>query len=301
MMVTKNIIVLGFYKYVEIKDAQILGENLKSLCSDLGIKGNILLANEGINASISGTKDSIAKIKAHLTKIPKFRDLFFKEESTFEHPFKKMKVKIKSEIVAFKHEVDLKDAGTHISPKQLSDLYENGKLKPDVLILDARNDYEYEIGRFKEAIHLNINVFREFKNKIKELKKEKEKKVVMYCTGGVRCEKASAYLKNQGFKDVSQLNQGIINFSKDSPSDIWEGKCFVFDKRMVSPMNNEGETISQCLTCKNNSDFQRNCKNVDCNLFYVSCLDCESDLHGCCSEECKAGFRSLRSDLPSQK
>jgi len=289
-----KIMVLGFYKYVEIKDVEELRAKLEITCKKLKIKGNILLANEGINASISGTPSSISQIKKYLSRIPQFKDLFFKEEKTFEHPFKKMKVKMKKEIVAFKFPVNLKDSGKHISPHELADLYKEGKLKKNVVILDTRNDYEYRIGKFKEAIHLKLNVFREFQNKLNELKQHKEKKIVMYCTGGVRCEKASAYLKTQGFSDVSQLNQGIINFGKDLQSDIWEGKCFVFDKRMFSPMNSKGKTISQCLICDKNSDLQRNCKNVNCNLFYVSCLSCEDNLHGCCSEKCKAIFRKQR-------
>jgi len=289
-----KIIVLGFYKYVRIENVEKLKLGLQSTCKKLNLKGSILLAKEGINASISGSPSEISKIKSHLLTIPQFKDLFFKEEETFEHPFKKMKVKVKEEIVAFNHPINHKNAGKHISPQELSNLYQNGKLKENVIILDARNDYEYRIGKFKSAIHLNLNVFREFQNNLQELKKHKNKKVVMYCTGGVRCEKASAYLKSEGFNDVSQLNQGIIQFGKQSQSDIWEGKCFVFDKRMFSPMNSKGETISQCLICNSNSDLQRNCKNVNCNLFYVSCLNCEDKLHGCCSEGCKMIFRKQR-------
>lgn len=283
-------IVLGFYKYVKLRDVEKLKTDLKELCDNLNMRGSILLAEEGINASVSGSKESIGEFKNYLGKMSEFSDLFFKEEGTFEHPFKKMKVKVKDEIVAFKCDVDLAKTGRHISADELAELYEGGKLKENVVVLDARNDYEYQVGRFKDAIHLDINVFRDFKDKVEKLKSEKDKKIVMYCTGGIRCEKASAYLKTQGFGDVSQLNQGIIQFGKESKKGIWEGKCFVFDKRMVSGMNNEGEPISECLTCNKKCDFQRNCKNVKCNLFYVSCLDCESELHGCCSKECKKVF-----------
>jgi len=292
-----KIIVLGFYKYVEVKNVESLSQDLKSLCVSLQMKGSILLAEEGINASISGTQDAILKFKKFITNIPEFKDLFFKEESTFEHPFKKMKVKVKDEIVAFKHDVNLENAGEHISPQELSELYEDGKLKENVVVLDARNDYEYEIGKFKDAIHLDINVFRDFQDNLDKLSQYAEKKVVMYCTGGVRCEKASAFLKEKGFKDVSQLNQGIIQFGKEMPKGIWEGKCFVFDKRMVSPMNNEGNVISKCFICKKDCDFQRNCKNLDCNRFYVSCTSCEEKLHKCCSEKCKKVYSKEKEKL----
>ena len=177
---TSEIIVLGFYKYVNIENVDVFRDELHFKCSELKLKGNILLAREGINASISGTLKDISQIRKYLKKIKGFEDLFFKEEKTFEHPFRKMKVKLKKEIVAFKHKVNLKDSGKHISPQELSDLYEEGKLKENVVILDARNDYEYKIGKFKEAIHLNLNVFREFKNNLNELKHQKEKKIIRY-------------------------------------------------------------------------------------------------------------------------
>jgi UPF0176 protein len=282
---------LGFYKYISLCNVSNLAITISDFCKSYDIKGSILLAEEGINASISGTPKSIQSFKKFITSLAPFKDLFFKDEETFEHPFKKMKVKVKNEIVAFKHKVNLEKTGEHITPQQLSELYdESGKLKGNAVILDARNDYEYRIGRFKEAIHLNIKVFRDFKNQIDKISQYADKKVVMYCTGGVRCEKASAFLIEKGFKDVSQLNQGIIQFGKEITNNIWEGKCFVFDKRMASPVNNDGAIISQCFVCGKKCDFLRNCKNVACNRFYISCLECEEKFHKCCSKKCKETF-----------
>jgi len=282
-------IILGFYKYVNIKHPEKLMTILKNFCDDNDIKGTILLGQEGINASVSGIKKNINKLKKFLITIPRMKNLFFKEEESLnDHPFKKMKLKVRDEIVSFGSNVDIKNTGRHISPVEMKDLYdENGELRKDVVVIDARNDYEYKIGRFRGAIHYDLDTFREMPDKV-NFEDIKDKKVVMYCTGGIRCEKASAYLRENGVKDISQLNQGIINFGAEfrDGGGVWDGKCFVFDKRMVSSMNNEGVIVSTCKLCGNACDFLRNCKLKTCNLFYVSCYDCEQEYSKCCSREC---------------
>lgn len=280
-------IVLGFYKYVDIADVEVLADKLREFCRPESFKGTILLSNEGINASISANRDDIDSFRSFITAYDYFSDLFFKEEETYgEHPFKKMKIKIKKEIVRFEQDVDLANRGRHITAEEFVQLYDNdGNLKEDVILIDTRNDYEYEVGHFKGATHFNLQTFREFADKL-DLESLKNKKVVMYCTGGIRCEKASAYVKEQGIENVSQLNQGIIQFGKEFEKSVWQGKCFVFDKRMVSPMNSEGEPISTCYICGTESDFQRNCKYELCNRFYVSCSRCEEKLNKCCSKDC---------------
>jgi UPF0176 protein len=287
-------IVLGFYKYVEIKDGKKLAASLKDFCSNGDYKGSFWIGTEGINASVSGTRKEIDKLKTELEKHPKLKDLFYKEEtSQTGHPFKKMKVRFRNEIVGFKAPVNLKNAGKHISGEQLIELYdENGKLKKNVILLDTRNDYEYRVGKFKDAIHLDLKTFREFPEKIKGLDSLKDKKIVTYCTGGIRCEKASAYMKEQGFKNVSQLNQGIIQFTKEHPDSIWEGKCFVFDKRLTSKGKGNTEPISDCYICGKKCDFLRNCRNKACNRFYVSCIDCEKEYSKCCSKSCSKIYKT---------
>jgi len=281
-------IILGFYKYAEVKDPEKLAEELRQFCNSNFYLGTILVSHEGLNGSVSAEKSDVEALKKFLTSIPNFSDLFFKEEETDNgHPFKKMKIKVKDEIVRFDCAVDLKNTGEHISPDEFLDLYDDeGNLKENVVLLDARNDYEFEIGHFKGATHLNLQTFREFSEKV-NLEELKNKKVVMYCTGGVRCEKASAFVKERGIKDVSQLNQGIIHFGQVHPQSVWDGKCFVFDKRMTSPINTEGQAVSKCYTCGLSSDNLRNCKNLACNLFYVSCTDCEKKYDKCCSVECQ--------------
>ena len=264
-------IVLGFYKYAEIKDPQELLKALKEFCQHEFFRGTILISHEGINGSVSANRENTDALRKVLTDIPNFEDLFFKEEDTYsEHPFKKMKIKVKKEIVRFDYDVDLNNTGKHITPNEFLELYDtDGNLKENVVLLDTRNDYEFEVGRFKGATHVNLQTFRGFTDKV-NLDDLRDKKVVMYCTGGVRCEKATAYVKEQGIKDVSQLNQGIIQFGIEHQQSVWEGKCFVFDKRMVSPMNSEGEPVSNCHLCGTPSDLLRNCRNVVCNLLDFS-------------------------------
>ena len=280
-------IVLGFYKYVDIADVEVVADELRVFCQPERFRGTILLSREGINASISANRSDVDAFRIFISSYDFFSDLFFKEEETYgEHPFKKMKIKIKKEIVRFEQDVDLANRGRHITADEFIQLYDtDGNLKEDVILIDARNDYEFEVGHFKGATHFNLQTFREFADKL-DLAVLKDKHVVMYCTGGIRCEKASAYVKGLGIENVSQLNQGIIQFGKESENSVWQGKCFVFDKRMVSPMNSEGEPISKCFICGTDCDFLRNCKYELCNRFYVSCTACEEKFNKCCSKAC---------------
>lgn len=279
-------IVLGFYKYSDIDQPNILGDDLKRFCKHGNYRGIVLISREGINASFSGDRAGIDELRAFLTTT--LGELFFKEEQTLNaHPFKKLTIKVRPEIIRFDYEVSLSNAGRHISPTEFLGLYhKDGMLRDNVVMLDARNASEFELGRFKGATHLNLKSFSEFTQKV-DVDSLKGKRVVMYCTGGVRCEKASAYLVEQGIEDVSQLHQGIINFGKEFPGVAWEGRCLVFDKRMVSPLNRESKIVSRCLGCNEECDFQRNCKNADCGRLYVCCLICEERLDKCCSVQCR--------------
>lgn len=285
-------IVLGFYKYLDVEDVEALALRIREFCSARDFKGSVLLGEEGVNASVSGNREEIDELKEFL--LVEFGDLFFKEEGCGEHPFKKMKVKIKNEIVHFGESVNLANSGEHISSDEFLELYDSsGELKENVVVLDARNDYEFRVGHFKGAMELGIKRFREFPSKVDKLKGLEDKKIVMFCTGGIRCEKASAYLREKGFSDVLQLNQGIIQFGLEKPETVWEGKCFVFDKRMVSDVNQSG-TVSSCYICGKACDFLRNCRNVECNRFYVSCDDCVAEYKKCCGKECKEKINLLR-------
>ncbi|MDP3966302.1 MAG: rhodanese-related sulfurtransferase [archaeon] len=289
-MKDKDLIVILFYKFVKISDPEkFVKEHLK-FCKKLGLLGRVLVSKEGINGTVSGTKEKIEKYKDNLKKDEMFSDIVFKENSIIEMPFTKMKVKKRGEIVTFGEEVNLENTGEHIHPKILKRMYENEKPGEDFIILDARNDYEYKVGKFKDAIHLNIKNFREFPKALEKIEHLKNKRIVTYCTGGIRCEKASAYMKENGFKNVMQLKDGIINYGKNFPDTYWEGKCFVFDKRLVSEINSKGDTISNCEVCTKPCDLCRNCRNLNCDRLFISCLNCQKELNGCCSKDCLVEF-----------
>ncbi len=280
---SKDIHIILFYKYVDISSPREFAEEHLSYCKNLGVLGKVLVAGEGINGSVSGTADQIEDYKKNLQSDSRFSDIVFKEDLGLMHPFKKMIVRIKKEIVSFGLDVDLNNRGKHITPEEFLDLYNK---KEEVIILDARNNYESKVGKFKKALTPDIENFREFPKVADMLKGKKDKKIVMYCTGGIRCEKASAYLVQQGFKDVSQLSGGILEFGKKFPDSVWEGKCFVFDKRLLSKVNNNEDVIAKCEICSELCDFYRNCRNKKCNKLMIMCIYCDREMSGCCSKEC---------------
>ncbi len=284
----ENIKVILFYKFADLKNPEeFVKEHLK-FCKELGILGRVLVSHEGINGSVTGTDWQIDRYKENLRSDKRFTDITFKEEEIIEKPFTKMKVKFRKEIVTFGEKVDLGRKGDYIAPEKLKEMYDN---KEEFIILDARNDYEYKIGRFKNAIHLGIKNFRDFPSALERIENLKDKKIVTYCTGGIRCEKASSYMKERGFRNVMQLKDGILAFGKKFPDTVWEGKCFVFDKRLVQSINSNENTISECFICSAPSDLYRNCRNLDCDRLFISCLNCQKELNGCCSKECLTEFR----------
>lgn len=280
--------ILLFYKYVSIEDLAMFREQHLNACLKLGVRGRILVAPEGINGSVSGTKEQTESYKSLLCSDVRFSDILFKEDTGVMHPFRKMEIKIKKEIVAFGQDVDLSKAGTYLSPREFLEMYETegNKIGKDIIILDARNEYESRVGRFKGALLSPIKNFRDFPKVAEQLSDKKDKKIVMYCTGGIRCEKASAYLKQNGFHDVSQLHGGILTFGKEFPDTIWEGTCFVFDKRLTSAVNTEEHPLTICELCNIPCDLYRNCAEVSCDKFCTVCLTCEQTYGGCCSEKC---------------
>ncbi len=279
----EKIIIASFYKYVPIENPNSFREQHFSFCQSIRIRGRILVAEEGINGSVSGSRNQIDIYEETIKSDSRFRDIIFKEDRGLMHPFKKIVVKVKKEIVRFGQKVDLKNTGKYLAPKEFLELY---KQKEEVLILDVRNVYESRIGKFSGAYTSNINTFMEFPKTAEELISHKDKKIVMYCTGGIRCEKASAYLVEKGFKNVFQLKGGILAFGKEFPDSVWEGKCFVFDKRLLSSINNEDNPIVKCDICKVPCDLYKNCAYKTCDAYCILCLDCERTYGGCCSKNC---------------
>jgi UPF0176 protein len=280
--------VLLFYKYVQVKEPALIVQEHLDWCLQNDIKGRVFFASEGVNGTASGTIENIKKYKSHLTTFPEFKDIWFKEDDADEHVFRKMHVRLKNEIVhGDLKDVSIEHGGKRLSPGELLRLYEEGK---DFVIVDARNWYESKIGKFKNAITPPMKNFREWKKVVdKDLKNFRNKTVVTYCTGGIRCEKASAYMVERGFKDVYQLDGGIVNFIKKFPDTYWEGGMFVFDERRVVNPNSKEElkNIAQCYFCGKPTSYYINCHNVDCDRIIVSCHECKVKNDYCCSDECK--------------
>lgn len=279
-----------FYKYVQIENPDQLKETLQDLCKSLNIMGRILLGSEGINAAITGEEKSIELFESAIKEVQEFSDIDFKKTITKGHDFKKLTIRIKKEIVTSRFEgVKIEKKANYIEPKELKRALDN---KEDVILVDARNDYEYKIGRFRNAINPEIKIFREWPEAVKKLNEIKEienKKIVTYCTGGIRCEKASAYLQEQGFDNVFQLHGGIIKYGLECGDTHWEGKCFVFDNRgavSIDP-NKNADPVSQCNLCKIPSDTYHNCSVIECDKRFISCEKCFNTLQGCCSKMCR--------------
>lgn len=229
-----SIVIAAFYKFVPIKDLELLRKPMLHEMLKLEIKGTIILAEEGINGSFSGTRARMDLFYRYLKKDSRLADLNFKETFDEKNPFDKAKVKLRKEIVSLGiQELDpMKWSDSHLSPEQWHQFIQD----PEVLVLDTRNAYEYELGTFKNAIHPNTDSFREFPEFVEDhLSDKKDKKIAMFCTGGIRCEKTIAYMKEMGFEQVYQLQDGILNYIESIPAQesLWEGQCFVFDDRVA--------------------------------------------------------------------
>lgn len=287
--------VLLFYKYINLENPELFVLEHLHWCLLNNIKGRVFFAKEGVNGTVSGLVSAIEKYKSHLTSYEEFRDLWFKEDIVNENAFKKMHVRLKNEIVhGGLKEVSLNNGGKRLSPEGLLQLYQE---KKDFVIVDARNWYESRIGKFKNAITPPMKNFREWKKVVDEdLKDYKNKTVITYCTGGIRCEKASGYMVENGFKDVYQLDGGIVNFIKKYPDTFWEGGMFVFDERRVVNPNSKEELkyVAQCQFCAEPTSYYFNCHNMDCDKIIVSCRECEVENDNCCSDECRKSSKKRK-------
>ena len=274
--------VISFYKYAKIKNPGKLRDSVRKACESLGLNGRVLIATEGINGAVSGEIKNIENFKKKIKQEKVFSNLTFREQSYPKQTYHKLIVKVRDEMVCFGKKVNLRNSAKHISPKKLKEWLDKGE---DIILLDARNQYETKVGKFKNALTLPIENFRDFPLASRSLGKLKAKKIVMYCTGGVRCEKASALLKERGFKQVCQLEGGIINFVNKFPNTYFDGSCFVFDDRLVS--NVSESKISKCEICGCPSDEIINCFNLDCDKLFISCKECQKRMEKSCSDKCK--------------
>jgi len=273
-------IVTSCYKYVQIKNPEKVKKEITEICKNNSILGRILISSEGINAAFCSTNSSIKILKDYLKQELNVDN--FKDQKSAIQVYHKIVIRIRKEIVNFSAPVDFKFIGKYIEPSQLNNLYET---KKEFYIVDARNNYEFQVGHFKDAINLNINTFREFKNKIKDLSNLQDKKLILYCTGGIRCEKATAYLRQNGFSDVSHLHGGIISFENQFPNTFFKGSNFVFDNRLTTNCTNE--RIGECFRCKSKTDQYINCHNTKCDKLFLCCKKCQKKFNLCCSNSCE--------------
>lgn len=228
----RGVVVAAFYKFTRLDSFEALRAPLQQVCDGVGVNGTLLLAREGINGTIAGTRSGIDAVLAHIRGIPGCADLEWKEAAAAAMPFKRMKVRLKREIVTMGIEgIDPNHTvGTYVAPEDWNDLIS----MPDVVVVDTRNDYEFAIGSFEGALNPQTQSFREFPGWVrKTLKTDNRPKVAMFCTGGIRCEKASSYMLSRGFEAVYQLRGGILHYLQKVPREqsLWEGECFVFDQR----------------------------------------------------------------------
>ncbi|AXR06537.1 oxygen-dependent tRNA uridine(34) hydroxylase TrhO [Salinimonas sediminis] len=281
-----NYIVCAMYKFVALEDFEKLREPLQQAMEQYAIKGTLLLASEGINGTVSGTREAVNNLMAWLNRDPRINPISYKESVHEEQPFYRTKVKLKKEIVTMGVEgIDPRQTvGTYVKPKDWNALISD----PEVMVVDTRNDYEIEIGSFKHAVDPKTKTFREFPEYVKQnLDPQKHKKVAMFCTGGIRCEKSTAYLKEQGFDEVYHLEGGILQYLEDVPQEesLWEGDCFVFDNRVAVGHDLQKSQYDACYACRLPITAQD--KQSDKYEPGVSCPHC----YGTHSDEQLARFR----------
>lgn len=284
--------VLLYYKYVTIDEPERFAREHLDLCNRLDLRGRILVAGEGLNGTVSGTVDNTNAYIAALHADPRFSDMGFKIDPADDHTFRKMHVKARNEIVRLGLENNVNPnerTGKRLSPVEFYEAMQRN----DVVIVDARNDYEYNVGHFRGAIRPTVKTFRDFPQWVREtLDAYRDKTVLTYCTGGIRCEKFSAMLMQEGFKDVCQLEGGIVSYGKDPDVQgrLFDGSCYVFDERVTVPVNHTDEAcvISNCYYCGGATERYVNCANLDCDHQFLCCVPCELEHKRSCSLKCES-------------
>lgn len=286
--------VVLYYKYVPIENRDKLRDEQMSLCRELGLRGRIIVSDEGINGTFEGLESDCNKYIEKMKSDPRFSDIHWKISNGTEDgtAFPKLSVKSRSEIVSLhlgkENDINPNEiTGKHLKPEELREWYEN---KKEFYIVDMRNDYELKVGQFKNTIFPGMKNFRDLRYRFQSLKSLKEKPVLTVCTGGVRCEKASGLLKREGFKNIYQLDGGIVNYMEKYPGQDFDGSLYVFDKRITMHFNNEDnhKIIGKCEKCSMPTESYRNCRSMYCHRHFVCCDNClENNGDAFCNIKCK--------------
>lgn len=280
---------LLFYKFAHVPNAEEYAHQHLLFARNLGVMGRVLFAEEGINGTISGTIAQCDRYMEHLSNDPIFAGIEFKIDEEDEITSHKLHVRYRPEIIHFGvpdiNPCDL--TGNYLEPDEVLAM----KDQPDVVMLDTRNNMEHLVGKFKNAITLDLQTFRDFPEKVDQLREElKDKRIITYCTGGIRCEKATAYMIKAGFdaNKLFQIHGGIIKYAKETGGTDFDGYCYVFDKRVVTPINEVNPTIiSKCYICDTPEIRMVNCSNPECNEHFVLCEKCGWEMEGACCTACK--------------
>lgn len=280
--------IILFYKYVHIQYPKQILKWQEKICSELGLKGRIILGHEGINATLGGSDAHVERYKELMNSHQLFGGIDFKESTGDENYFPRLRIVIKNEIVNLgvdPSSITADQGGVHVTPEQAHSMMANPE--PDLVILDCRNDFETKIGTFVNSIRPDTRYFREFPKYVDEHTDVfKDKKVLMACTGGIRCERASAYLKSKGVaKEVYQIQGGIHRYAEQFPDGFFRGKNYVFDARVSVPVT--ADILASCDLCARPFDEYSNCMNAECNKQYIGCPSCLEQYQNTCGAECQ--------------
>jgi UPF0176 protein len=286
-------ITASFYVYHPIENPEVFRDQLFIDWNKLNILGRIYVATEGINAQLSVPEQNWSQFRESMNSFPFLRNVLIKKAIQDGNSFYKLTVKVRKELVAYgvpKNSYDMNKVGNHLSAEEFNQALE----KPETIIVDMRNYYESEVGRFESAVIPDVEISKELLPEVKQiLDGKEEEQILLYCTGGIRCEKASSYLMNHGFKNVNQLSGGIIQYvheiNKKGLKSKFIGKNFVFDDRLGERVTED--VIAKCHICGASCDTHTDCKNNACHILFIQCETCFKELDGCCSKECNRFFK----------
>ncbi|MBS0622475.1 MAG: rhodanese-related sulfurtransferase [Verrucomicrobia bacterium] len=289
----KKYIVVSYYKYTPIEDPVAEVTRHKAFVETRDMTGRIYYATEGVNAQFSGEETDIREYLAWIEEDPRFQGVLFKCQEASENVFPRMTIKVRPYLVALGEKTDLSLMGEYVSSPKWKEMLEEDD--QEYLKIDVRNDYEWDVGRFRNFLRPQCRTFRDFVTYTRELKEKvdpKNTKVMMCCTGGIRCEVYSALMRQEGFETVYQLEGGILKYAEEEKGSHFEGKLFVFDDRLAVEVNRDNpQVVGKCHHCSAPIEKIYNCANMDCNNLFLCCPSCLETLSGCCSSSCQQAPR----------
>jgi UPF0176 protein len=294
--------VILYYKFVPVDDPNITMRWQRELCNRLGLKGRIIVSKHGINGTLGGDIENLREYKREMNRSLLFKGIMYKWSDGSGKEFPRLSVKVRTELVAFQAENELEvdekgvvNGGKHLKPEQLHKLVE--EKGDDVIFFDGRNAYEAAVGRFKNAVVPTTTTTRDFKKELESDKYNdiKDKPVVTYCTGGIRCEVLSSMMKKRGFKEVYQIDGGIVKYGEKYKDDgLWEGSLYIFDDRMSHRFSDKSKDIANCIHCDEKTSNYINCNNLSCNRLVLVCENCASKQTYCDQPSCKVTVEALK-------